>query len=269
MARSTLQPLIKDLRRKVYDYLPDTFEASVHMVGDAVRLAFQFRDMASVAATVANTGIAKIYSPQEALITSDGIMAVSSATGMRYYDFQSSNGMSQGVWRAEFQGTVGAVRRRGFQQFELRNSQYLWTDDEMQIALDRARIFTGKKRELLKRNVAFTRYLSDASNYEWATLYNTETSIGTAVTPDNADLIAGEWTFNTAQSKDLFVEGHYFNIYAAASELLEELAADPNRAAIWSRGAVSQTGTQPLELATYYRRLAHGGRTTQQVRIYR
>jgi len=269
MARSALTPIIAELRRKVYDFLPDTFEASVHMVGDAVRLAYQFRDMASVAATLAGTGVLKVYSPQEVLMLSNGAMTVSSAKGKRYYDWQSSNAMSQGIWRAEFYGTVGSVRRYGYQQFEIRKSQYLWTADELQIALDRNRIFTGEVRERLSHSPDYKRYWSDAGNYEWATLYNTDDSTGTSLTPTTENLVAGEWTFDTAQEKELYVEGHFFNIYGAAAELLEELAADPNRAASWTRGAVSQQGTDLLTLATYYRRMAHGGRTVQQVRIYR
>lgn len=272
MARSTIFPLIADLRRKVYDFLPDTFEASVHMIGDAVRLGFQFRDLASAAATLAGTGVAKIFSPREVLMVSAGVMTVSSATGFRYFDFQSTDAMSQGIWRAEYTGSVGSVVRRGYEQFELRKSQYLWTNDELQNALDKYRIFTGEKRERLSRSVDFKRYWSAAGNYEWANLYNTDTSTGTGITlgdDDTENLIAGEWTFDSAQDKDLFLEGHFFNVYGAAAELLEELAADPNRAEIWTRGAVSITGTKLLDLATYYRRIAHGGRTVQQVRIYR
>ena len=269
MARSTLNSIIAEVRRKVFDFLPDTFGASVHMVGDAIRLGFQFRDMASVAATLAGTAVVKVYSPQEITMLSNGVMTVSSATGFRYYDYQSSNAMSQGIWRAEFIGSVGSVRRHGFQQFEIMKSQYIWTPDEIQTVLDRHRIFTGETREKLSRSVDYKRYWSESQNYEWANLFNTGDSVGTGVTPDTANLVAGEWTFTTAQDGELYVEGHYFNIYGAAAELLEELAADPNRAESWTRGAVSQQGTSALDLATYYRRIAHGGRVVQQVRIYR
>ena len=209
MARATLAHIIKDLRRKIYDYLPDTFDASVYMVGDTIRLGKQFRDLASVAATLSGGGVAKIYSPGEVVKVTAGSMVASTATGFWYYDFSSTDAMTQGIWRAEFTGSVGSTRRRGFRQFELRNSQYLWTDDELQTALDLHRFFVGGElREELKNAPDRLRFWSGFNNFDAVTFYTSQDQNSGTVTGATENLIAGEFVFTTAQAPPLYLEGH-------------------------------------------------------------
>lgn len=267
MARTTLLPIIAELRRRVYDYGPESFDEDVHYAGDTMRLKCEFRNLSSVLVTPTSS-FAKIIDASQIVVVTSGT-TVNVSTGVERYDYNIPAAGPAGVWRAEFRGIIGGVTSAYSVEFPVRITQRIWTDDEMQRILDKNRIFTGAVREKLNRSVDYKRYWSEAQDYEWANLYNTDDSTGTGVTPDTEDLVAGEWTFTTAQDKELYVEGHYFNIYAAAADMLMQLAADPNRAAVWSRGAVSVQGTPPLELATMYRRLAHGGRTVQQVRTYR
>ncbi len=268
MARAALAPIINELRRKVYDFLADSFDASVYLIGDTIRLVHQFKNMSSVAATVANAEV-NVKSPGGVVMATNVAMAVGTGSGARFYDFQSSQSMSQGVFRAEFVGSVGSIQRRGLLEFEIGGSQRIWTDDELETYLDKHRIFIGvEKREKLSNNAARTRYFSAFDTFEWANLYTTADTAGTQVSGSTDNLIVGEFVFSTGQSQDLFLEGHAFNIYAAAAECLEELAGDPNRTTSWTRGSVSQEHESPLDLATYYRRIAHGGRQILLERIY-
>ena len=50
------------------------------------------------------------------------------------------------------------------------------------------------------------------------------------LTPDAADLMNGEWTFNAGQTPPVFIKGKYYDLYAAAADLLEEWAARLARA---------------------------------------
>lgn len=266
-ARSALLPIIAELRRKVYDYGPESFDEDTHYPGDTMRIQGEFRDLVSVLTTPTSSFAQIIDASQVVRVTAGTTVEVS--TGYERYDYTIPDDGPEGVWRVEMRGQVGGVTSMYSSEFPVRVTQRIWSNNELQRTLDLHRIFTGERRELLKRSPDYKRYWSDANNYEWANLFTTEDNDASQIIPTTEDLVAGEWTFVTAQDRNLYVEGHYFNVYGAAAELMEELAADPNRSAIWTRGAVSVQGHQPLELASYYRRLAHGGRTVKQVRIYR
>jgi len=269
MARIAMQWIIAELRRKIFDYGAEILDSDVYFAGDTIKLSQQFKTLASVAATAASAKI-NVYSPSEIIKVSNGTCSVSTVKSWVYYNFATSTGVSQGVWRAEFTGSVGSSRRRYQTEFQIRRTQRIWTDDELQNYLDRSRIFIGvnNARELLQRSADYKRYVSNFDTWEWATLYDSPDNTASAITPTASNLVAGEWTFTTAQSKELYVEGHCYNTYAASAECLEELAGDPSRSSTWSRGGVSHKSQDPLELALYYRRLAHGGRSVQLIRTY-
>ena len=75
--------------------------------------------------------------------------------------------------------------------------------------------------------------------------------------PDAADLMNGEWTFSAGQAPPVFIRGHYYDLYAAAADLLEEWAARLARAYDFGtdgdRFARSQMAASLREQASRYR----------------
>ena len=270
MARTAMAWLIAELRRKVFDYKSEDLDDGVKYAGDTIRLSRQFMDLAGATAAVSVTNAtAKIWSPGGVVKVSAGSPTASTATGMVYYDFISSTGMSQGAWRIQFAGSVGSSTRRYTQDFEMRKTQRIWSDDELQIYLDRHSSYAGNpERELLTSNPGFTKYFSKFGNFESVTLYDGPGSTASSVTADTEDLVRGMFTFNSAQGSDLYLEGSAYSILLAAAEGLEELAGDPSRASSWTRGGVSQKSQDPLLLAKYYRYMESGMVTVQANRTY-
>ena len=268
MARSAMTWIINELRRKVHDIGVESLDDDITYAGDTYKLSQQFKTLASVAATVANAKIT-ILSPNGANVVSSVSCSISTLKSMVYYNFATSTGITEGVYLAEFEGSVGAVKRRYPYEFEVRKTQRIWSNDELQNYLDKHRIFIGSPiREELASDLNYKRYLSRYDTFEWATLYNTQDTSGTAVTPTSSNLVAGEFGFTTSQSTTLYLEGHAYDIYVAAAECLEELAGDPSRARQWSRGGVSHTSQDPLKLAQYYRYMSGGIKTAQFVKVY-
>lgn len=260
--------IIQELRRKVYDYGPLTFDSDVYYLGDTIQLSRQFKKLTGTNSVVTNAKVG-IWCPDGTVKVSSGTPTTSAGIGLRTYNFVTATTYSTGIWRAQFTGSVSGVTRRYTQEFQIRKSQRIWSDDELQNYLDKSSVFIGDNiREKLARNVAYTRYFSKFDTFEWATLYNTDDESGVAVTPTTSNLVKGEFTFTIAQDEEIYLEGMCYNIYAAAAECLEELAGDPNRSSSWSRGGISHRSQDPLELAQYYRRLAHGGRSVVLNKIY-
>lgn len=269
MARTALAWIIAELRRKVFDTGPEDFDDGIKYAGDTIRLNRQFKDIASAIAVVTNPTV-QIWSPSGIVkVTAATPATASTATGMAYYDYAASIGVSQGVWRIQFTGSVAAVQRRYSEEFSVRQTQRFWSDDELQNYLDRHRIFIGgdETREKLTFNAGKTIFASKFDNFESPTIYIGATTTGT-VTPDSSNLVAGEFTFTSAQSTELYLEGHSYNILLAAAECLEELAADLSRAYQWSRGGVSQQSQNPFDLAQSYRNRESGMMSVRFIKTY-
>jgi len=256
-SRTAMGWIIRELRRKVYDVGPEDLDDDIVYPGDSIRLNASFYNLASTLVSP-TTPLVKIWNSEDTVRVT-AATTTNTGTGLERYDYQLATDAVSGVWRAQFQGTVSSLISRYTKEFEVRKTQRIWTNDELENYLDRHRVFVGgnETREKLTFNVGKTRYSSTFDTFEWATIYSGSTSTGTA-TPDSSNLVAGEFVFTAAQSTELFLEGHSYNILLAAAECLEELAADPSRAYQWSRGGVSQRSQNPFELAQAYRNLGSG-----------
>lgn len=77
------------------------------------------------------------------------------------------------------------------------------------------------------------------------------------LTPDGSDWMNGEWTFQAGQAPPVYIKGHYYDLYAAAADLLDEWAARMAREHDFSLGgdrfARSQMAESLREQAARYR----------------
>lgn len=80
------------------------------------------------------------------------------------------------------------------------------------------------------------------------------------LTPDSSDWMNGEWVFNAGQAPPVFIKGRYYDLNAAAADLLEEWAARLAREHDFSLGgdrfARSQMAENLREQAARYRGMA-------------
>lgn len=268
-ARSTMGWIIADLRRKVHDVGAQEFDTGVQYAGDTTQLKCIFYNLASTAVTPTKPRVT-IWNPLGSALVNSVTSLATATTGVQYYNYKIPSTGPEGIWRSQFVGILGTVTSAYTAEFEVRITQRIWTDDQLEDYLDRHRMFVGDDggRELLRHDAFYKRYISNFNTWEWAKLYTTNDTNATELTTATADLLVGEWTFTTAQNIDVYAEGHCYNVYLAAAECLEELAGDPSRASSWSRGGITHKSQDPLELAMYYRRLAHGGRSVKLIRTY-
>jgi len=260
--------IIRELRRKVYDVGPEDFESGVQYAGDTIRLRCTYYDLAS---TLTNPTLPRIsiWDSGGSLIVTSATTTATGSTGVQRYDYTIPTAGPEGVWRAQFTGKIGTVSSAYTEEFAVRITQRIWSDDLLQNYLDRHRVAIGvPTRELLRHDVSKKRYVSKFDNFEWASLYDDSLSSASEVTPDAENLVVGEWSFDTAQSGDLYLEGHSYSILLAASEALEELAGDPSRSYQWTHGSVTQKSQDPLQLAQYYRSLETGMTSVTFSRTY-
>ncbi len=270
MARSTMAWIISELRRKVNDWRPEpSLDSDIAQLGDTVRFKNTYYTLASVAVNPTSSKIT-IYNPNGSAVVNAVSTIASSATGVQYYDYMIPTTGPEGVWRAKFVGVAGTVTSAISTELEARNTQRIWSDDELQNYLDRNRLDIGidEPRDLLLANPGYTKYKSRYKNLETATLYNSDDDTATILTPATTNLIDGSFTFTSAQDIDIYLEGISYNILLAAAECLEELSADSSRAYQWSRGGVSHTANNPLTLAQYYRSMAQGGQSVRLRKVY-
>lgn len=77
------------------------------------------------------------------------------------------------------------------------------------------------------------------------------------LTPDSSDWMNGEWTFNAGQAPPVYIKGRYYDLNAAAADLLDEWAARLAREHDFSLGgdrfARSQMAANLREQAARYR----------------
>jgi len=106
---------------------------------------------------------------------------------------------------------------------------YVFDDDAVQAALDAHRFHAEyaalqPAAEYSAGGAAkYTAYRSVAAPWESdAVLVDGSFN---PLTPDSADWMNGEWTFGAGQAPPVLIQGKYYDLYAAAADLLEEWAA--------------------------------------------
>ena len=271
--REAMRPLIKELRRRIYDYRPGELGVEVYPLGDTMRLQFTFRNLSSTLKNPVTASI-KIFGPGGSVKVTSAHGASTGVTGVVKYDYRISTAASEGIYYGRMAAVMSQdsskITMAQTKEFTVMSLERTWSDQELQDALDANANFVGidPTRELLKRDVSYTRYFSGYDHFEWATLYDGDLNTSTAYTPNTTNLIKGEFVFTTAQNIELYLEGMCYDIIAAAAELLEELAADPERVTKWSSGQISQTMADPLNLAKEYRRRGSYPKSVTLRRVY-
>ena len=145
----------------------------------------------------------------------------------------------------------------------------VWTDDQLQNYLDMHRVHV--RRELLMKDREEEIYYSKFGMFEDdVVLWNSDSGGATQISSSNytANLVDGVFTFTEAQNNDYYIDGKSYNLNGAIAECLEQLAMDPNKAQVWSRGGVKYTHYDLMEMAKYHRSLT-GARGRTIVKTYR
>ena len=87
--------------------------------------------------------------------------------------------------------------------------------------------------------------------------------------PDWWNLVNGEFGWDADHDDDVYLDGTAFLINGAIAECMDQLAMDSSKAKAWSRGSVSYTQYDLLEMAKYHRKLASGMTSRPGRRVYR
>lgn len=118
------------------------------------------------------------------------------------------------VW--EDQGTIPS----GTEQF---------SDDDLQGFLDERRSFA--REAMLRTTQTFAGTYTDfvAPRRWWEDSVVLSDGAGTTLTPDTEDLTGGVWTFTAGQATPVYITGSFFDMYGAASAVLEAWAAISSR----------------------------------------
>lgn len=154
----------------------------------------------------------------------------------------------------------------------------IWTDDQLEDYLDMHRAHI--RRELLSKEVDEKQFWSTYELLEgvaatWdddATIikmWDSDASAATAVTPDDFNLIDGSFGFDDAQSGSYYLDARTHDLHGAIAECMEQLAMDSTKAKQWSRGGVSYTQYDFMEMGKYHRNLGSGLKTTNVTKTYR
>ncbi len=164
-------------------------------------------------------------------------------------------------------------------------SSAVWDDDELQNYLD---LYSGViRRELLAPDVDRRQFASKRQMLEgtdpfdtdagaaWdddrniIKLWNSSGSNATAVIPDEWNLVKGLFVFDAEQSTNIYLDGFaYYNMHGAIADAMDSLSMDAGKATSWTRGGVSYTFQNILDLADRHRSLA-GPKSTQVQKTYR
>jgi len=103
----------------------------------------------------------------------------------------------------------------------------IWTDDQIQDVSDESRLdvvnMPLKPTITYDPTIQYLNYFSDIGG--WETDYVILQNYGTTVVPSSAEPIAGKFTFSTNTYPTLTISGKQHDVYHAAADLLERLAA--------------------------------------------
>jgi hypothetical protein len=148
------------------------------------------------------------------------------------------------------------------------NDLSIWTDDELQNYLDMHRIHIV--REPLSYEPSAKVYQSSFGMLEAdASLWDSNLPNAKEIINSNyiANLADGTFNFTSVQNGTYYLDAKSYNIHGAIAECLEQLAMDQNKAKAWSRGSVTYTHYDLMEMAQYHRNLS-GLRNTDLLRTY-
>ncbi len=145
----------------------------------------------------------------------------------------------------------------------------IWTDEQLQDYLDMWRININRER-LKVGSDGYTYYSSYGMLESDVKLWDGADGSANEI-PGNkyvSNLVDGVFTFFSKMDTNCYLDGKSYNIHAGIAECLEQLAMDQNKARSWSRGAVSYTHYDLMEMAKYHRNLA-GIRDVSIMKTYR
>lgn len=142
----------------------------------------------------------------------------------------------------------------------------IWNDDQLQLRLDTHRTYIDMEK--LNYTIGSGIYRSsymylEGLPTEWSgsgnklEVINLWKDIGATsyVVPNKFNLVDGIFIFEADQG-DLYLTGYSYDIYLTISDILLELANDPDAMINWSRGNVSITYYNLLDLSERYRNLS-------------
>lgn len=133
----------------------------------------------------------------------------------------------------------------------------IWTDEQLQNYLDMHRVHVCRER--LKRGTDGRTYYSAYNMLESDIKLWDGNSAGANEIANQeyaSNLVDGVFTFFSDMKINCYLDAKSYNIHAVIAECLEQLAMDQNKAKAWSRGAVSYTHYDLMEMAKYHRNLA-------------
>jgi hypothetical protein len=251
--RASMIWLINFLRLKINDEGANTLDSDQYYVGDSIKLTCEYTDLEGVPADPESPTVT-VLDPTGEIIVNNASPIEPGVIGVRYYIFKIPKTGPEGIWRAEFSGSIDDNESRYPIEFEVALSKRIWTDEELQSLLDLHRIHI--RRELLNKGADEKTYYSKYGMLEDdVSLWTGSTSGSMLVTPNNSNLVDGTFTFNTVQSGNYYLDGKSYDIHSTMAECMEQLAMDHNRARIWERGGVKYTQYDYFEMAKYHRSL--------------
>ena len=268
MARATMNHIISQLRLKLNDAAPIALASDEYYFGDTVKVSNEYRDL--------DGNLTNPTAPTVTITDPNGTVTVAAATpteestGIFFYNYAPTE--VEGYWQYVFGGTVESLPTSWpFKQFRVfvDGAKYTWTDNELQIFLDlhRRRIYR-KRLEVDQDSQVFESGFTmlEGSTVAWSGSGDPEDVINiwdrsgrdaTAKTPTSYNLVSGTFNFDSEQTlQPYYLDGLSYSIAGAMSECMEQLAADPNRAKSWSRGSVSYTYGDFLDMSRRLRKSA-------------
>lgn len=263
-ARASMQWLIRLLRLKVNDERANVLEPNQYYANDSIQLNCDYKGIDGTPVEPEHAEVT-IWNPMGTEVLND-VAIDSGIPGRRCYVYRIPETGPQGVWRAEFTGTIVDQVNAYSIDFEVVISNRIWSDDELQNFLDMHRIHI--QRELLIEDPDKKTYRSRYGMFEDdIKIWNDPWGNAVEATPDNSNLVDGVFTFLTEQPGNYYLDGKSYDIHASIAECMEQLAMNPDKARSWERGSVKYTQYDYMEMAKYHRSLA-GTRSVKISRSY-
>lgn len=265
MARSTMNHIIKHLRLKLNDAIPTPLASNEYYKGDTIKLQNIYKNLSDVN-TDPDTPTVTITDPN-GTVTVDEATPTKSATGIYYYNYAPT--AVEGWWTVEFGGSITGEATIWPDRFRVYLSEkFIWTDDELQVFLDlhRRRLNRVKLDVDQDWQVFEARFtLLEGSTVTWSGAGDAEDVINiwdrpgrdaTFKTPTSYNLTSGTLSFDSEQTEQpYYLDAISYNIAGAIAEAMEQLAMDPDKATSWSRGGVSYTFQDFMEMGKQWRKM--------------
>ena len=276
MARASMNWLIQHLRMQINDSVPIALASDEYYKGDTVKLSNDYKDFDGVLTNPTSPTIT-ITDPN-GTVTVNAATPTEESTGVFIYYYAPT--AVEGYWKVEFDGSVDSKETVWpMQQFRVfvDGGKYTWTDNELQRILDANRRII--RRERLRADVDGKQYASERGMLEGSVvtwddddtiiaIWDSDSGSATSKTPASWNLVDGIFVWTADQNATYYLDAKTYNIHAAIADCMDQLAMDRTRAVSWSRGSVSYTYSNFIDLAKTHRSLA-GARSTKIVRTYR